>query len=94
MAKKTGVGRLKIMIHIERILVEGGAGVPPSIAELEGSIRSGIQRLLAAQGIGPGMRASRDIHAIRHPHVSPPDAGGPEPLGRQIAEAILGGINP
>lgn len=83
---------MNIVVHIDRLVLDGVALAPHEHARLQAALQDELGRLLAEGGIGADFRAGGARPMLRGGSVEVGAAGNGAELGAQIAQAVYGGI--
>jgi hypothetical protein len=81
-----------IMVNIERLILDG---LPITTAQgplVQAALEAELGRLLAADGLAAGLLAGGAMPALPAGAIQVGREGDPAALGRQIAQAMYGGI--
>ena len=84
---------MTIRVHIERLILNGLPVPRTQRRTLGGALETELGRLLAAEGIGPGLTAGGALTHLRAGELRPGGATDASALGTQIATAIHGGMH-
>lgn len=83
---------MKIVLHIERLVLEDLGLGPPGSAALAGALQAELGRLLAAQGLAANWRSGKALPYLRGAALTLPPAepGGrhAHALGARIAASV------
>ena len=93
MARPYRGSEVNINLHIERLVLDGISVEPHQQPMLKASLESELGRLLAQNGIAPGLQNGGAFNAIRTNSIDIGEKNEPSNLGRQIARSVYGGIN-
>jgi hypothetical protein len=83
---------MKIKIHIERLILDG---LPISHSQrpiVQAALEAELAGLLAADGIAPELQAGGALPRVPGGSIELTSDDNPGQLGRQIAQAVYGGI--
>ncbi len=83
---------MNINIHIERLILDG---LPISHSQrplVQAAIEAELVRLLAADGLTPILQAGGAMPYVPGGSLQLASDGNPHTLGKQIAQAVYGGI--
>lgn len=83
---------MNVNLHIERLVLEGVEGGMVDRAGVQEAVAAELTRLLAEGGLHPDLIAGGARAAMRGGEIQPVAGGKPDPLGKQIARAVYGGI--
>ena len=83
---------MNINVHIERLILDGlpiGYGQRPQV---QAAVEAELARLLADDGLSPELLAGGALPSVRAGSIQLANEGNTTQLGRQIAQAVYGGI--
>ena len=83
---------MNIQVHIERLILDGvalGVGEGP---RLQAAVEMELGRLLAERGIANGLASDVAVDSVRGGAVQLQPGAGGSGLGKQVAQAVYGGI--
>jgi hypothetical protein len=80
---------VKIVLHIERLVLEGSASGSAVHRDLPEVVQAELVRLLAVAPVTPASAVWREVPAARHG-----DHGAPAGVGQSIARAVHGALGP
>lgn len=83
---------MNINVHIERLILDGlpiGYGQRPLV---QAAVEAELARLLADDGLSPELLAGGALPSVRTGSIQLANEGTTIQLGRQIAQAVYGGI--
>ena len=83
---------MKINLAIERLVLDGFQLNPAQRSLLQEALQAELGRLLAEGGVTGGLAAGGMVPSVRADGFAISGDGGPVSLGRQIAQAVYGGI--
>jgi len=83
---------MNVKLHIERLILEGITLAPHEHRHLQASVEAELGRLLSAGGVSQELAGGIALPSLRAGDIQLGAGGGPVPLGRQIAQAVYGGI--
>ena len=83
---------MTIHVHIERLVLDGLPVARTQRGTLAGALETELGRLLAGEGIGPGLTAGGALTQLRAGELRLGGARGAGTLGTQIATAIHTGM--
>lgn len=80
-----------IMLHIDRLVLDGLALQPVEAARLRAALESELSRLLSAGGLGSAWQSGGAVPEL---HAAAVEAGTLDPilLGKQIARSLYAGL--
>jgi hypothetical protein len=84
---------MKINLHIERLVLDGIELEPHQRAGLKAAVEAELAGLLQQNGIASGLQDGASLQAVRAGSISVGEQNEPAQLGRQIGQAIYGGIS-
>lgn len=84
---------MNINLHIERLVLDGISVDSHQRPMLKATLETELGRLLAQNGIAPGLQSGDAFNAIRTNSIDVGEKNEPSHLGRQIARSVYGGIN-
>lgn len=83
---------MNIQVHIERLILDGIALSAAERPRLQAAVETELGRLLVEQGIASGLESGIALDSVRGGAVQlQPEARGTG-LGKQVAQAVYGGI--
>ncbi len=83
---------MNVNIHIERLILDG---LPISHSQrpiVEAALKAELAGLFAADGLAPELQAGGALPRVPGGSIQLTSDGNPGQLGRQIAQAVYGGI--
>ena len=83
---------MKINVHIERLILDGLPITRSQGQFLQATVEAELARLLAANGLAPGLRISGAMRSVPAKSIHLTQGNDPGHLGQQIAQAVYGGI--
>jgi hypothetical protein len=83
---------MKIRLHIERLILDGVTLSAAEHPRLQAAVEMELGRLLAERGIANSLESGVAIDAVRGGAVQLGRDGGGARLGKQVAQAVYGGI--
>lgn len=83
-------GATTIRLHIEQLVLEGFA--PGDSRGLAAAVEAELARLLAEQGVPPGLAAGGRIPSLDGGSFPVTVGARPQQVGVQVARAVLGGM--
>jgi hypothetical protein len=83
---------MNVNVHIERLILDGLSIPHRQRPHLQATVEVELARLLAADGLAPGLLAGGALPGIPAGAVQLTRDGDPTQLGQQIAQAVYGGI--
>jgi hypothetical protein len=83
---------MNIQVHIDRLILDRVAVASSRHDELKAAIEAEIVRLLAEQGLAPGIARGGAYAEGRGRTIRPARDARPEELGRQIGRAVYEGF--
>jgi hypothetical protein len=84
---------MKINLHIERLVLDGVDVEPHQRAGLKAAVEAELAGALARNGVASGLQDRGNVRAIRANSITVGEQNEPSRLGRQIGQAVYGGIN-
>lgn len=84
---------MNINVHIERLILDGLPVAGSQTPMLQAAVEAELARLLAADGLGSKLRAGGEMPSVKAGNIQMASDSAPDDLGRQIAQAVYGGIN-
>lgn len=83
---------MNIQLHIERLILDGVALGAAEQPRFQAAVEMELGRLLAERGIASGLENGVTLDSVRGGAVQCRRAGGGTGLGKQLAQAVYGGI--
>jgi hypothetical protein len=83
---------MNIQLHIERLILDGVALSAAERPRFQASVEIELGRLLAERGIAGGLENGLALDKVRGGAVQLTRDGGGTGLGKQVAQAVYGGI--
>jgi hypothetical protein len=83
---------MNIRLHIDRLILDGVFLSPRERPHLQAAVEKELGRLLAERGIGVGLENGVALDAVRGGAVQLPQNPSGKGLGKQVAQAVYGGI--
>lgn len=84
---------MNIRLHIERLVLDGVALAPHERPHLQAAVEAELARLLAEGGVAGDLRQGGALASVRAGEFQLAQENHPDHLGRQIAQAVYGGIS-
>jgi hypothetical protein len=83
---------MNIMLHIDRLILDGVPLEAGGKARLQAAVESELGRLLTEGGLNPGLLSGRALPSISVDAIQLARQPSPKQLGGQIAQAVYNGI--
>ncbi len=83
---------MKVNLHIERLVLDGVGIEPHQRAGLKAAVEAELAGALTRNGIGSGLEDRGSIRSVRANSITVGEHNEPSRLGRQIGQAVYGGI--
>jgi hypothetical protein len=83
---------MNINVHIERLILDGLPITRSQGQFVQATVETELARLLAADGLAPGLRMGGAMRSVPAESIQLTQGNDPGHLGRQIAQAVYGGI--
>jgi hypothetical protein len=83
---------MNIHLKIERLVLEGLSVDKRQGPQIQAAVEAELARLLGASGLSEELRQGTALPRVPAGTIQPPHHGDPALLGRQIANAVFGGI--
>ncbi len=83
---------MNINVEIERLILDGISLEPGQRAQLQAVVESELAQLLAMGGVSPDLRSGGAVPNLRANSIQLSGESNPSHLGKQIAQAVYGGI--
>lgn len=83
---------MNINLHIGRLIVDGLPVARHQRASLQAAIEAELADLLVAGDLAPGLQEGGAVPLARGGSIRLSGEDGPAEMGRQIAQAVYGGI--
>ncbi len=83
---------MNVRLHIERLILDGISLLPGEGPVLQAAMESELQRLLGSGGISDALQSGGALYTVRTDGIQWVNDGGPTRLGKQIADAVYGGL--
>jgi hypothetical protein len=84
---------VNVSVHIDRLILDGIDLPHAQRLLLQAAVEGELARLLAAGGLAPGLEGGGTVPRIPGGTMQLTGDGDPAGLGRQIAQAVYGGIS-
>ncbi len=85
-------GEVNINLHIERLVLDGISVDSHQRPMLKATLETELGRLLAQHGIASDLKKGGALHSLRVGSMEVGNNSEPSHFGRQIAQAVYGGI--
>lgn len=82
---------MNINVHIKRLVLDGISVSPDQRPHLQAAVEAELGRLLAADGLAPGLLGGGAVPHVPAEAIQLPGESDPSHMGRQIAQAVYGG---
>jgi len=83
---------MNIVLHIERLILDGIPLEAGSAARLQGAVESELGRLLAAGGLSAQLQNGGALPSVQAVSIQLATQADPQQLGGQIAQAVYRGV--
>jgi hypothetical protein len=83
---------MNINVQIEQLVLDGITVSPAQRPYLQAALEAELGRLLTEGGLAPSLARGPALPSVVAPGIQLSQTGGPGHLGRQIANAVYGGI--
>ena len=83
---------MNINLHIERLILDGLPFAPAHSAQVQAAVEAELSRLLSAGGLHANLQSGAALPSVRADALQLSADSHPTQLGRQIAQAVYGGI--
>ena len=83
---------MNIQVHIERLILDGVTLGVAERPQLQAAVEMELGRLLAERGIAKGLASDVALDSVRGGAVQLQSGTGGAGLGKQVAQAVYGGI--
>jgi hypothetical protein len=83
---------MNVQLHIERLILDGVALSAAERPRFQAAVEMELGRLLAERGVASGLEGGGAMDSVRGGAVQLPRGGGGMGLGKQLAQAVYGGI--
>ncbi len=84
---------MNIDLHIERLVLEGIAVSHADRARLQNALETELVRLLSSGGLNRSFEAGIALPSVKAGNIEMKPGQGAAELGRQIAQAVYGGMS-
>jgi hypothetical protein len=81
---------MTIRVHIERLVLDGVQVGPGQGAQVKAAVASELQRLLAANGLTPGISSWGAVPAVTAESIQLSEDNHPRDVGHRIAQSVYG----
>ncbi len=83
---------MNINLHIGSLVLDGISVPPHQRPALQQAVESELARLLSEQGLGSGLAGGGAWRELPGRTIQVPEGNDPVAFGKQIAQAVFGGI--
>ena len=83
---------MNINLHIERLILDGLPLAPAQSAQVRSAVETELRCLLTAGGLHAGLQSGIALPSVRADALQLNADSHPTQIGRQIAQAVYGGI--
>ncbi len=84
---------MNINVNIERLILDGISVPYGQRPLLQAAVETELMRMLTADGPGSGMFGRREVPYVHGGAIQLTGESDPAHMGRQIAQAVYGGLN-
>ncbi len=84
---------MKVNLHIERLVLDGVGVASHQRAGLKAAVEAELAAALEQNGIGSDLQGGGSFRSVRAGSITVGEQNEPSELGRQIGQAVYGGIN-
>ncbi len=84
---------MKVNLHIERLVLDGVGVSPHQRAGIKAAVEAELAGALARNGVGSGLQSGGSFRSVLANSIIVGAQNEPSRLGRQIGQAVYGGIS-
>lgn len=84
---------MKVNLHIDKLVLDGVGVEPHQRADLKAAVEAELTAALTRNGIGSGLQGGGSLRSVRAGSITVGEQNEPGRLGRQIGQAVYGGIS-